>query len=203
MTSPINGINEMIPDGCGGIYFGTVDLEMITRGRPPRPTALYRLTAERKVILMIDGLGFTNGLMFDAPRQRFYCNETFSCTLAFDVARDGSLKNRSRFCEKTDVDGMALDSTGNLWITGVTSNYLTRVTPEGTELPRVQTPAASITQLRFGGADLRDYYLLSVPGTSGETLKEGGQITQVESHLYRGRSDIAGLAVEPARFTLS
>ena len=38
---PINGINEMIPDGTGGIYFGTNDIEMIESGgtfRPPHFT---------------------------------------------------------------------------------------------------------------------------------------------------------------------
>jgi len=53
---PINGINEMIPDGTGGIYFGTVDIEQIEKGKPTRPAALYRLTANRRVILVADGL---------------------------------------------------------------------------------------------------------------------------------------------------
>src|SRR5688572_25586838 len=48
---PINGINEMMPDGTGGIYFGTVDIEQIAKGEPTRPAALYRLTAARKAVL--------------------------------------------------------------------------------------------------------------------------------------------------------
>ncbi len=199
---PINGINEMIPDGNGGLYFGTVDLEMIIQGQAPRPAALYHLTADRKVVLLIDGLGFTNGLMRDASRQRLYCNETFARTLSFDLAGDGSLTNRKPFYEKDDVDGMALDGEGNLWITGFRSSYLTRVTPDGTLLPRVETPAGAITQLRFGGADLRDYYILSVPATGGETLKEGGEITKIDSFMFRGRSDVPGLPVEPVNFIL-
>jgi sugar lactone lactonase YvrE len=31
---PINGINEMMPDGTGGIFFGTNDIEMVIAGAP-------------------------------------------------------------------------------------------------------------------------------------------------------------------------
>lgn len=40
---PINGINEMMPDGRGGIFFGTNDIEMVIQGvqhltiEPERP----------------------------------------------------------------------------------------------------------------------------------------------------------------------
>ena len=75
----------MIPDGTGGIYFGTVDIEQIAKGEPTRPAALYRLTAERKVILAADGLGFANGIMLSSDRKLLYYNDTFSSTYVFDV----------------------------------------------------------------------------------------------------------------------
>lgn len=99
--------------------------------------------------------------------------------------------------------GMALDAEGNAWITGFRSNFLTRVRPDGTELPRIETPAGSITQVRFGGADMRDFYFNSAPADGDDTLKEGGEITERNSFLFRGRSDVAGLTIEPARFQLS
>ena len=97
---------------------------------------------------------------------------------------------------------MALDSEGNLWITGFRSNFFTRLTPDGQRLDDFPTPAGSITQLRFGGADGRDVYFNSVPSDGGDTLKEGGQITQPNSFLFKGRSPLPGLKLEPARFTL-
>jgi len=199
---PINGINEMVPDGTGGIFFGTNDIEMVIKGGQPRPTEVYRLTADRQLIKLAEGFGFTNGIMFDPVRRRFYCNDTFHCTWAFDVGEDFSLSNKQSLIEKEDVDGMALDGDGNLWITGFRSNYFTRLSPGGELLADVSTPAGSITQLRFGGADMRDIYFNSVPSDGGDTLKEGGQITAKNSFLFKGRSDTAGLKIEPARFTL-
>lgn len=199
---PVNGINEMMPDGTGGIFFGTVDIEMVIEGATPRPTNLYRLTADREVILLAGGIGFTNGIMYDASRQLFYCNDTFNRTWVFDVNDDLTLANKRSFFGCEDVDGMALDAQGNLWITGFQHGVLTRVRPDGTLLPPVGTPAEAITQVRFGGADGCDYYINSVSSDGGKALKEGEALTEKNSFLYRGRSETPGLLIEPARFHL-
>lgn len=199
----INGINEMMPDGTGGIYFGTVDIEKVELGEPTRPTALYRLSVDREVTKVADGLRFGNGLMLSADRKRFYCNDTFVCTYVFDVAPDLALFNKRVLLEKADADGMALDGEGNLWVTGFRSSYLTRIRPDGTQLSPVQTPAGAVTQIRFGGADMRDYYINSVPADGGDSLKEGVQLTESNSFMYRGRSDVPGMQIAPARFKLT
>jgi sugar lactone lactonase YvrE len=199
---PINGINEMAPDGTGGIFFGTNDIEMVIKGQTTRPTEIWRLTADRQAIKLAGDIGFTNGLAHDAGRGRFYCNDTFNRTWAFDVAADLTLANRRAFLEKEDVDGMALDADGNIWITGFRSDFLTRVAPDGTLLDRYETPAGAITQLRFGGPDMRDIYFNSVPADGGDTLKEGGEITARGSLLFRGRSDVPGLPIAPTCFDL-
>ncbi len=199
---PINGINEMWPDGTGGMYIGTNDIEMIIEGKEARPSTLYRLTADREVIRLADDIGFANGLAYDPDRRRFYCNDTFRCTWLFDVADDLTITNKRCLLEKEDVDGMAIDSAGNVWITGFRSDFLTRIAPDGTQLPRIQTPAGSITQVRFGGADGCDYFINLVPADGGDTLKEGGEITQAKSVLYRGRSEVPGVKIAPTRFKL-
>lgn len=198
----INGINEMWPDGTGGMFFGTNDIEMIIEGKDTRPTRLYRITADGEVIRLADGIGFTNGIAFDAARRKFYCNDTFHCTWSFDVAEDLTLSNKQNFLAKEDVDGMTLDGEGNVWITGFRSNYLTRLAPDGSELSRVQTPPGSITQVRFAGQDARDFFFNVVPADGGDTLKEGGEITARNSVLYRGWSEQPGHKIEPTRFTL-
>ncbi len=199
---PINGINEMMPDGSGGIYMGSVDIEQIAKGEPTRPATLYRLTVDRKVIAVAQGLGFVNGIMLSADRRHLYYNDTFDATYAFDVLPDMSLANRRRMMKKEDCDGMALDAQGNLWITGFRSSTIARVRPDGTELPPIATPAGAITQIRFGGADMRDYYITTVPVEGGDSLKVGVLPTEKKSILYRGRSEVPGMPIAPARFTL-
>jgi sugar lactone lactonase YvrE len=198
----INGINEMMPDGTGGIYFGTVDIERVERAEPTRATAIHRLTIEGEVIKVSGDINFTNGLMLSRDRKRFYCNDTFVGTWVFDVQPDLTLANKRMLLDKPDADGMALDADGNIWITGFRSAFVTRLRPDGGPLPPVATPAGAITQIRFGGPDLRDYYLNSVPAAGGDSLKDGVPLRGQESHMYRGRSETPGMPIPAAQFII-
>jgi sugar lactone lactonase YvrE len=199
---PINGINEMWPDGTGGIYFGTNDIEYIIEAKDTRPSAIYRLTVDRQVIKLDDGVYFSNGIGFDPERRKFYCSDTFRTAWVWDVENDLTLINRRVFLDKSDCDGLALDAEGNVWLTGFRSpGRITRVMPDGRELAPILTPDGSTTQVRFGGADLRDVYINVVPGDGGDSLKDGQPLTS-PSYLYRGRSQAPGVAVAPARFNL-
>ena len=198
---PINGINEMWPDGTGGIYFGTNDIENIIEAKETRGSALYRLTVEREVIKMEADVYFSNGIAHDPQRRKFYCSDTFRKGWVFDVADDLSLTNQQLLLDREDCDGLALDSEGNVWITGFRSpGILRRLKPDGTPLPDVPTPAGSTTQVRFGG-DGRDFYINVVPSDGGDSLKEGKPLASA-SYLYRGRSEVPGVLIPPARFKL-
>jgi sugar lactone lactonase YvrE len=199
---PINGINEMMPDGTGGMFFGSVDIEMIKTGDAPRPATIWRITADGEVTVAADGLGFANGIMLSEDGRELYYNDTFVSPHVFDVDANHRLSNRRRLIDKEDCDGMALDAEGNLWITGFRSSALTRIRRDGAPLEPVPTPAEAITQIRFGGADMRDYYLTCVPGDGGDGLKEGILPTEQRSVLYRGRSATPGLPIAPTRFKL-
>ena len=200
--APINGINEMIPDGTGGIYCGTVDIEMIAQGKETRPATIYRIKADGEVLVAAADVGFANGIMLSADGKELYYNNTFVSPFVFDVNANHELSNRRKLIDKDDCDGMALDAEDNLWITGFRSSALTRIRRDGTPLDPVETPAGAITQIRFGGADMRDYYLTAVPADGGDGLKDGIMPTEQRSVLYRGRSETAGLPIAPARFKL-
>lgn len=192
---PINGINEMAPDGAGGLYFGTVDLDAIIEGKAPGPALLYHLATDGTLTVAHGPVGFANGMALSADGQTLFLNESFDGTYAFDVRPDHSLANRRKLLAKEDCDGMALDALGNLWITGFRSSEITRMRPDGTLLDAVATPAGAITQIRFGGEDMRDYWFTSVPADAGDGLAEGKLPETEVSFLYRGRSEVAGYHV--------
>lgn len=191
---PINGINEIAPDGRGGLYFGTIDLDAVLAGQAPGPGQVYHLAPNQAVRCVYPQVGFANGMALSADGSTLFLNESFDGTYAFDVAPDGDLSNRRRILEKPDCDGMALDCEGNLWITGFKSSNITRLSPIGEELEPFATPAPAITQIRFGGDDMRDVYITAVPADAGERLAEGKLPDGELSFLYRGRSSIAGFA---------
>src|SRR6185437_3406370 len=145
---------------------------------------------------------FPDGIMLDPLRRRFYCNDTFAGTWAFDVTPALTLGNRRKLLDKEDVDGMSLDAQGNVWITGFRSSFLTRLRPDGTQLPQLEGAAGSITQVRFGGQDMRDLYFNSVPADGGDNLKDGVPLSAKNSFLFRGRSEAPGMPMQPSRFKL-
>lgn len=198
---PINGINEMWPDGEGGIWFGTIDMESIIAARDTRPSALYRLTVDRKIVRMDAEIYFPNGFAHDPVRRRFYCSDSFRRAWSFDVNTDLSLANQQVLLERDDCDGLAIDTEGNAWITGFRSpGILRRIAPDGTSLAHIPTPPGCTTQVRFGG-DGQDLYIVVVPANAGDNLKEGRPLAGA-SVLYRGRSAAPGVLIAPARFQL-
>lgn len=201
-AAPINGINEMVPDGLGGIWFGTTDITNVIAGQPTLPTAIYHLAGDRRLTCVARDIGFANGIMFDAAAMLLHCNDTFRGTWSFDVAPDRTLGDKRFLLEKEDADGMALDAEGNLWLTGFRSGFFARITASGQRLADVATPVGAITQLRFGGIDGRDCYFNCVPTDGGDTLKDGGEISAENSFLYKARSSVAGHQVPVAQFKL-
>lgn len=199
---PINGVNEMWPDGVGGIFFGTNDIERVIEARETRPTALYRLTRERQVIKLAEGLRFSNGLAYDQQRQRLYCSDSFNAALAWQVNGDLTLAGQEILFARDDCDGMCLDREGNILITGFRSpGQIVCVSPAGSVMEPIAIPDGSATQIRFGGADGRDVFVNVVPGDGGDSLKDGKPLSG-KSQLYMGRSDRPGVVLAPADFRL-
>jgi sugar lactone lactonase YvrE len=199
---PINGINEMVADGHGGMFCGTVDIEQIIKGEPTRPATLYHLAQDGTARIAADGLGFANGIMLSPDGRRLYYNDTFDGVYAFDVSPDLELSNRRQLLKKEDADGMAMDAQGNLLVTGYKSGFIQRLSPEGEELGRIETPAGGITQVRFGGPDMCDMWLTAVAADAGDTLAVGEVPSEPNSFLYRGRVAEPALPLALARFRL-
>jgi len=197
----LSGINEMCPDGHGGIVFGTLDLAAIVRAERPAPVALYRLDIERRVSLLDDGRVFCNGLGMSADGRKLYHNESFVGTFVYDVAADGTVGNRRMLIEKQDCDGMALDTRGNLWITGFSSAEIICVRPDGAIDQRLALPGGACTNVRFGGGG-GDIFVTTVPSSAGPELAKGRLPTAADSVLYRAPSPVPGRINAPTRFRL-
>ncbi|HEY0959506.1 MAG TPA: SMP-30/gluconolactonase/LRE family protein [Novosphingobium sp.] len=202
LINGLSGVNEMVPDGRGGILFGSVDLDRVIAGETPRPAGIYRLNPNRSVTPLAEEVGFVNGMMLSADGTRLFFNESFNGTFVADVRPDGSLGERTMLLAKYDCDGMARDAEGNLWITGFESSAITRIRPDGSVLPPFETPAGAITQLRFGGPDGRDVWFTAVPADAGQNLKAGRLPKKPNSLLYHVRGDIAGALIPPAEMNM-
>ena len=199
--NPIGSVNDVQPDGRGGLYFGTMDGAALERGEAPAPCSLYRLDVDGRVTLLRDGLKISNGLGLSPDGRRLYHNETWLGTWAYDLAPDGSIARRTLLLEQPDCDGLAVDAEGGVWLAACRHGTLTRIAPDGTVDRRVELPVKEVTSLCFGGADGGDVYVTTAfPGAID--LAQDGPPPRTAA-LYHGRSAIAGLPLARTRFKLT
>ena len=197
-----DGVNEMRSDGQGGLLFGTIDLPAILEGRRPGPSLIRRLAVDGTMTVLADGLAFANGLSLSPDGQTLYFNESFAASRRFPVGPDFALGAMQTLREMYDCDGMALDVEGNIWLCGFASDYLVCLSPDGVELDRLPLPGPACTNVRFGGADMRDLYVTVVDPADAQKLAEGAPITDRNSLLCRTRAPVAGALLGKTSFVL-
>lgn len=186
------GVNEMVADTNGGIYFGSLDVPAIARGSEPATAALYHLAADGQVRQLCGGLKFSNGIAISPDGRRLYHCETFAGVSAYDIAPDGSLGPRQFLLKKWDCDGVTVDEEGTVWIAGCASTSLTCLHPDGRLKALIEIPGGGASNIRFGGEDRCDLYVTAVPAGIAEQMKDGIWPTEEESILWKCRATVAG-----------
>lgn len=197
---PLPGVNDMYPDGTGGLYFGTLS-RAGDYGKPPSLTALYRLSCDGRVQLLREGVKISNGIGLSPDGRRLFHNESLLGTFVYDVLADGSLGNRTLFSSKEDCDGLAVDSEGGVWVAYFASGELIRHRPDGSVDRHVPIPHKVATSLCFGGPDHRDLYVTTAGNEGIDALMKGISPPR-EASVFHARSDVAGLPVPRTRLRL-
>jgi gluconolactonase len=196
------GVNEMVADASGALYFGTVDSAAFEREEPPGPSALYRLELDGRARRLTKDLKFSNGLGLSPDGRRLYHCESFVGVFAYDVLADGALGEPQLMIEKLDCDGLKVDVQGRIWVAGFKTPELVILRPDGGVDGAYPVPGPAATNHHFGGADGRDIYMtivLPVPvGDPSEVVVPA----EMKSGLWRGRAPVAGLPLNPPRFRL-
>jgi len=108
LASGFDGVNEMRPDGQGGMVFGTIDLPSILKGRRPGPSSIRHMAADGCQTVLCEGLTFANGLALSPDGGTLWFNESFVAVRAFAVGPGFALGAMRTIMAKVDCDGMAL-----------------------------------------------------------------------------------------------
>jgi gluconolactonase len=174
---PYVELNDVTVDGTGRIYF---------TDNPGK--AVYRIDTNGKGtrILSAPLIDNANGLTI-APNDRiFYLIEANTGAngsrriRAFDLSADGTPSNPRvfhNFYPGRSGDGMTIDSEGNLWVAAGLNNLRNNTEtldtkagihefgPDGRLLLHIPVPIDLLTNVAFGGPDLKTLYI-----TAGGTL---------------------------------
>ena len=182
-----NSPNDLVIDNAGRIYFTDPRYGDQT-DRELNHESIYRIDPDGKVsrVLSQPDIQKPNGVTISPDNRTLYVVDSNPAPggnrkiWAFDIAGDLSLSGGRvvyDFAPGRGGDGMRTDANGNLWIAaGVyrarnpnettdvpTGVYV--VTPKGEMLGRIPIPEDAITNLAFGGPDLKTLYIVA-----GKTL---------------------------------
>lgn len=150
---PGNRFNDAKVDPEGVLWAGTMDdAEIAETG------ALYRLDRCGNWTVADTGYVITNGPTFSPDGSTLYHTDTLNRTIfAFDLDRFGVHGRRPflRF-EPEDgyPDGMTVDAEGCLWVCQYGGWGVTRFSPSGERLEKIDLPVANVTSACFAGAEL-------------------------------------------------
>jgi gluconolactonase len=194
LTAP----NDLCFDRQGRVYF--TDPCYGTRPKDGQEKyAVYRIEAEdgepvpNKLTRVIDDVDTPNGIALAPDGRTLYVADSAArkdgphLLLAYDVLPDGTCKRRDPpgarlhdFKEQRGIDGMVVDTDGNLYATAGSADgsgvYV--FSPAGEQLGFLHTPETA-TNCTFGGKDLKTLYVTA--GTS----------------VYRVRLNATGLPAWP------
>jgi gluconolactonase len=119
--------NDLIPDAKGGIYFTDPGPRPVVPGR--KVHVYYLPAGAKEPRILDDSITRPNGLTLTNDGKTLIVDDTVGDTVfAFDVQKDGSVKNKRPFAKIHDVepgkesgaDGLAIDSQNRIYVTTAT-----------------------------------------------------------------------------------
>jgi gluconolactonase len=185
----INTPNDIVVHSSGAIYWtdssGALFIPGMAVGDVQRyiPThPVFRLAPDDSTLtLFTDDVAYPNGLAFSPDESVLYVADTWGANIqAFPVDADGQRTGPGRVFyqlignEPGIADGMKVDVTGNVYVTGPLGVHV--ISPQGRLLGRLKIPGHT-TNMAWGDADWRSLYVTTY------------------TSVYRIRLGIAGLPV--------
>lgn len=172
-----NSPNDLAIDPEGNIYF--TDPRYV--GDEPRQLdfeGVFRVTSDGVTTLATKDVQKPNGILVSPDGRRVYLSDNNAegkrQLVAFDVQPGGTLKNKKvlhDFLAGRGIDGMTLDSEGNIYATAGTGELagIYVFSPEGKHLAFLATPGDP-TNCTFGGGASGDHslYITAATGAAEE-----------------------------------
>ncbi len=144
---PLQRLSDIVADQKGGVYF--------TEGRN---SAVYYLNAGGGLTRVADDIDGANGVTLSPDESTLYVTNREAGILAYDVAQNGSIRNRRPFVKpEGGQDGLAVDGTGRLYVAGQAGVQV--FSPQGQSLGLIPVPRPTTT-LAFAGPDKKTLYVI-------------------------------------------
>ncbi len=166
----LNGPNDLWVDPGGGIYFTDPYYQRPYWERKEKELENQQVYYLRPDMggLRVAAADFVqpNGIIGSPEGKLLYVADIGDKkTYSFDIEDDGSLKNKTLFCQMGS-DGMTIDNKGNVYLTG---DGVTVFSPEGEQILHIPVPQKWTANVTFGGKDQKTLFVTAM--NSVYTLK--------------------------------
>jgi gluconolactonase len=159
-----NGPNDVWVHPDGSLYFTDpfYKRNYWQRGPSESPEQVYRLSADRKHLVRVTtDLTKPNGIAGTPDGRRLFVADIGAKkTYRFDIQADGSLANKTLFCE-AGSDGMTLDREGNVYLTG---RGVTVFDATGRQIEQIDVPEKWTANVCIGGKDRQTLFITASTG---------------------------------------
>lgn len=187
----IKGLNDLTVDADGHVICGVMRFQPFA-GEAPVPGEFIRIDGDAATVVLA-GVVWVNGCAFSPDGRTFYgCDYQLGLVLAADRHDDGSYGPPKTVASVPggQVDGLAVDEEGCLWVALGGRGSVGRFRPGGTLDKELDVPASFVSSLCFGGSDGRDLFITTA-GNPEDRADPGG--------VFMTRSEVAGAPIMRVR----
>ena len=160
--------NDVIANPDGSVFCGTMPSDN-------KNGSLYKLGVDRKISLVIENAGISNGLGFSTDLEHIYhTNSTKRTITKFEFDADKSLLGKGEVIVSTPddsgvPDGLTVDSEDCIWSARWDGWSLYKYDSFGNELDRITFEVKKVSCPTFGGTEYKDLYVTSAGGNDPDT----------------------------------
>jgi sugar lactone lactonase YvrE len=150
--------NDAACDPQGRFWAGTMS-------ERPGAAALYRMEADGRTEMMLDGLTISNGLGWSPDGHTMYVADSGPATVrAFDFDGDrGTISNARVLIDQAGgpgtPDGLSVDADGDLWVAMWGAGRINQYAADGVLRQQLIVPAEQATCCAFAGPGLHRLYV--------------------------------------------
>ncbi|MFC4870522.1 SMP-30/gluconolactonase/LRE family protein [Negadavirga shengliensis] len=131
---------------------------------------IWRVGTDGKFVLLESDMGTTNGIEVSPDNKTLYVNESVQRNVwAYDLSEHGEISNKRLLIQFEDfgMDGMRVDTDGNLFITRHGKGTVVKLSPQGEVLEEIEMSGKKPSNIAFGGKNGKTAYV---------TLQDNGNI---------------------------
>lgn len=155
-----NSPNDLVIAADGTIYFTDPAFQRAAAPGGQDATRVYRVAADGAVTVVDDSIANPNGIALAPDGKVLYVNGGGGQGVlrAYDIVDGMPQRGRDLVVGLKVPDGMAVDCSGNLYVTEHTAQRVRVFSPQGKQLASISVDA-NVTNAAFGGVDRKTLYI--------------------------------------------